>query len=92
MLRQDVASTLNNIIQSVSKSSEYNSEKVFTNDSSGRPHFRTSTTGPSLIVLRSQKFRSSNIEAHLHDLSVLIQRRRNDKRNCVFLTADGGPH
>ena len=91
VLHEDVASTLNKIIQSVSESSEYNSEKEFVNDSSGRPHFRAPTTGPSLIVLRPQKFQSSNIEAHLHDLPALIQCRRNDKRNCVLLTVDGGP-
>ena len=51
MLHEDIASTLNNIIQSVSKSSEYNSEKECINDSSGNPNFRTSTTGPFLIVL-----------------------------------------
>ena len=33
---------------------------------------------------------SSNIEAHLHDLSALIQCTRNDKQNCVLLTVDGG--
>ena len=92
MLHEDVASTLNNIMQSVSGSSEYNSEKEFTNDSSGCPHFRTPTTGSSLIVLRPQKFQSSNIEVHLHDLPVLVQCRRNDIRNCVLLTADGSPH
>ena len=54
MLHEDVASILNNTIQSVSKSFEYNSEKEFINDSSGRPHFRTPTTGLSLIVLRPQ--------------------------------------
>ena len=52
MLHEDVASTLNNTIQSVSKSFEYNSEKEFINDSSGRPHFRTPTTDSSLTVLR----------------------------------------
>ena len=92
MLHEDVASILNNTIQSVSKSFEYNSEKEFINDSSGRPHFRTPTTGLSLIVLRPQKFQSSNIEAHLHDLSALFQCRRNDKRNCVLWTVDGGPN
>ena len=90
MLHEDVASTLNNIIQSVSESSEYNPEKEFINDSSGRPHFRTPTTGSSLIVLRPQKFQSSNMEAHLHDLLALIQCRRGDKRNCILLTVDGG--
>ena len=92
MLHEDVASTLNNIIQSVSKSSEYTSEKEFIYDSSGPSHFRTPTIGPSLIVLRSQKFQSSNIEAYLHGLSALIQCRRNDKRNCVLLTVDDGPN
>ena len=40
--------------------------------------------------MRPQKSQSSNIEAHLHDLSALIQGRRNDKLNCVLLTVDGG--
>ena len=65
-------------------------KKEFINDNSGRHHFRTPTTGPSLIALRPQKSQSSNIEAHLHDLSALIQGRRNDKLNCVLLTVDGG--
>ena len=63
MLPDDVASTVNNIIQSVFKSSEYNSEKEFINDNNGCPHFRTSTTGISSIVLRPQKFQCSHIEA-----------------------------
>ena len=84
MLHKDIASTLNNIIQSASKSSEYNSEKEFINDSSGHPHFTTPTTGPSLIMLRPQNFQSSNIDALLHDLSALIQCRCNDKRNCFI--------
>ena len=66
-------------------------KKEFINDNSGRHHFRTPTTGPSLIALRPQKSQSSNIEAHLHDLPALIQGRRNDKLNCVLLTVDGGP-
>ena len=92
MLHKDIASTLNNIIQSASKSSEYNSEKEFINDSSGHPHFTTPTTGPSLIMLRPQNFQSSNIDALLHDLSALIQCRCNDKRNCVLLTVDDSPN
>ena len=87
MLHENVGSALNNIIQSVSKSSEYNSEEEFINDSSSLPHFRTPTTGPSLIVLRPQKFQRSIIEVH----SDLIPCRRNDKRNCVLLTVDGVP-
>ena len=47
MLHKDVASTLNKIIQSVSESSEYNSEKEFVNDSSGCLHSEKPTTGPS---------------------------------------------
>ena len=65
-------------------------KKEFINDNSGHHHFRTPTTGPSLIALRPQKSQSSNIEAHLHDLSALIQGRRNDKLNCVLLTVDSG--
>ena len=42
------------------------------------------------IAWRPQKSKSSNIEAHLHDLSALIQCTRNDKQNCVLLTVDGG--
>ena len=91
MLHEHVASPLNNSIQSVSESSEYNSEKQFINDSCGCPHFSTPTTGPSLIVLKPQQFQSFNIEAHLHNLSASNQCRCNDKRNYVLLTVDGSP-
>ena len=60
MLHEGVASTFNNTIQSVSESSEYKSEKEFIHDGSGRSHFRTPTAGPSSIMLRPQKFQSSN--------------------------------
>ena len=45
-------------------------------------HYRTSTSGPTLMVLRPQMFETSNIEAHLHGLKALIQYKRNDKP-CV---------
>jgi hypothetical protein len=59
-------------------------------DKLGRPHYKKTTYGPAVLVLRAGKFTSSSGQTHTNDLLPILSAQVKDGKTVAFIKVDNG--
>ena len=72
-MKENVKVLLNDLAEIVSEQESPEEKNDIIKDSLGRVHYRTSHTGPAVIVFRPHKYQKSDIVADLTDLEPVVK-------------------